>query len=495
MWKSSCHSLVVVVFGLLALHVPFALAKSNGRHLQSQLYRRTQGVMDEIDYDMGNWAALVDAEPYPRGVSGKHSKKCGKGKGETSCAPTMSPMPSSSPSLSLAPSSQPSARPSRSPSASPSKYPTRSPSLSPSALPTNTVMPSSQPTASPTGRYTEVNGENGLVTACRSGPPEDSGVKREERLVFRYHMYLVPDADPNEQAAIMEQNIHQGMSETLLSCEYDLGETIYVTSFSLDPPDSISGDACNVTAESAPAQESTCYVVMAETSCTVFITNSSRRFLQTTDASPEIMTATGSYLNASMGGGKFVSDEIVQVSFQGFVNREDDSSGAGSGSRGDVAGASSSVVSSASRSPLALGSVILGLAVLILLLVFTFTTRRRKQQPKAYIKHLDDFSLREMDPDMSHESLGDEGKVRWLKDGGQGGTWPSSPSSILDMSGEISTRHSCKSPTCPACRNRNATNPKFIHSSHLGYSPKEMRRMRDVYRIRESYRSPDTVEL
>ena len=454
--------------------------------------------MDEFDYDMGHWDTLVDAKPYGIGESEKHSKKCGKGKGESSCAPTMSPMPSSSPSLSLAPSTQPSLSPSHTPSVSPSKSPSRSPSLSPSVSPTKTVMPSSKPSAkpsaTPTGRYREVNGENGSVTACRSGPPEDSGVKREETLVFRYHMFLVPDADPNEQAAIIEQHIHQGMSETLLSCDYDLGESAYVTSISRDPPDSISEDACNVTAESVPAQESSCYVVMAETSCTVFFTNSSRRVLQTTDASTDVMTATGSYLNASMGNGEFVSDEIVQVSFQGFVIDEDDGSGTSSGNRGNVAGASRSAVTSATRSPLALGSVILGLAILVLLLVFTFTSRMRNQQPKAYIKHLDEFSLIEMDPNTSHESLGGEGEVRRLKDGGEG-SWASSPTSILDMSGQISTRHACKSPTCPACQNRNTKNPKFINSSHLGYSPKEMRRMRDVYRIRESYRSPDTVEL
>jgi hypothetical protein len=320
----------------------------------------------------------------------------------------------------------------------------------------------------------------------------------------------VTDADPAEQVAIMEQSLHRGLSGEVISCDYDSGKAFYVTSVAIDPPDSVSDDACNVTADPTPAQPSTCYAVIAETTCTVFVPDySSSRFLEATttsnaDASPELLAATGGYLESSMGGGEFVSDQIVQVSFQGFVNPN---------KGGDVDGLArgDSQLANGPRSPIAVGTAALGLAVLALLLVFTLTTRRRRHRPKEYVKHLEDLSMGDgiRNRRVPNEILGDKRQVMWRKDAGDGDddddyddlNSPSSvgsPSAILDMSGEISVRHdprACKSPTCPVCRNRTAMQPTFIHSSHLGYSVKEMRRLRDVSRIRESYRSPDTVEL
>jgi len=328
-----------------------------------------------------------------------------------------------------------------------------------------------------------------MVSACRTEPPDEGGVSKEEKLVFRYRMYIMPDADPDDEAKKIERRIHRGLSETLLSCEYDTTEDFYITSFKSDPSGSISNDSCNVTLDSISGQDSTCFSVTAETTWSAFFPDSSRRSLQGADATEEVVAYITSYLKSAMGTGKFRSDEILLVTFQELVDTELDS-----GNGMNVTRATDSLLSSPSRSPIALGSVGMAAAFLFLVLVFTLATKRRKAQPKEYIEHLDELSLRETDLTMSREYYGDDGKAQWDKDDGEMGDFVNSPSSILDMTGAITTRHDPRL-VRHSHNETKSPNSKFIHSLHLGYTDTEMRRMRDIGRIRDSYRSRDSVDF
>lgn len=334
-----------------------------------------------------------------------------------------------------------------------------------------------------------------LTTSCRV-PPQD-GVFRRETLAFQYNLYIVEGANIEEQVGIVEDRLHRGMSERFLSCDYETAATFHIVSLSSDPEDTVDEDeACDVSNDPEPAQDSICYVVTGAMMANIYFPQERRTLQTTTNASPEVKIATGDYLATSMSSGNFQGGEIVQTSFQGFIEDE----GSSNGGRGNIAQITDNRTTNVTDSPVALGSVIVGMAILVLLLVLLVTSRRRTKQHSAYLKQLDQMSFSEEDTNESHETLGDgDRQVMWVKDAGEpNDSVSTSLSAILDMTGEISTRHdprTCRSPSCPACRRDRNMNPTFVHSSHLGYSPTDLQRMRDLNRIRDAYRSPDTVEL
>lgn len=360
----------------------------------------------------------------------------------------------------------------------------------------------------PTPILYETERTDGLVTKCVRPPPEDSGVIQEQTLAFQYNLYTVPDAVFSEELAIMEASIHDGLSREFLTCQYDSsGQSFYIVAVHAEPDDSLSDTACVILNDPVPSQDSKCVVVNAELTMTAYFPGS-RRILQTgtTDANAEVLTFTGDFLDSSMSNGYYETDEIVQVTFQGFLNaqeqggRQTPPSSGGGGSVAAITGGNAPV-SNVTDNKMALGGAVVGFAAVILVAILYIGGSRRKRQQEAYLEHLEAISVSDLSYNegrKSREVLGD-GKVHLVLDN----------SDMINSSGEGSTLdfilrdldasrasrhdfHNCSSATCPVCQNREQ-NPTFISAPPQGYTFSEWQR--SISEIRNSYRSPDTVDL
>ncbi len=474
------------------------------RHLQMEIY----------DYD--------DEEDANR----KHTRKSCGGKG-ASCAPTPFPSiaPSPFPTRSLAPSShpsefpstlptespsglpsfgptaspmpskQPSSVPSFSPSTRPSDRPTNDPSSFPSSEPTFSTMPSSHPTSGPV-KYLPSEGTDDLVSFCEEQPPESSGVSQKQTLAFQYNLYITLDANFEQELANIETDMHARFSQEFLICDYGTDEPFYILSINAAPDDSLNDASCDTTNDPTPARESKCALVTAEMTMMAYFPN--RRILQITTANPAVLTIALDFLQSSMKDGQYETAEIVQATFQGFLNSQD-------GSRetppGDVAGiiGNESQPSNVTEKPIALGGAVVGLAALILVLILFVEGHRRKRRRETYLKHLNDMSEEDYDGGSEEQknsgALGDERVHIVIDDNDFNNVCreSSSPSAILrDLDATQVNKydvHVCNSATCPVCRNQRI-DPIFLRNIVM-----DRERLRAVAAIRNSHRSPDTVEL
>ena len=304
------------------------------------------------------------------------------------------------------------------------------------------------------------------------------------------------------------------MARALLTCEYD--SAFSIASIHAPPDDTLDNAACDTTHDPPISNNGTatkCGLVNAEWSLTVYFPSVHRRSLHngTTNASPEVLKAVGDYLKHSMNNGNFDTEDIVQVTFQGFVNTQAAAGGSSTGDTGvggggsTIAGATGSSYSQPSNSThnrLAVGGVVVGMAAIVLIVMLVAGSRRRKQRQEAYLKHLEAMSVSDLSYEQPREYLAD-GKVKMVLD--------DSAFSSNDESGEVRLSgvilrdldtadgdrhhvHNCSSATCPVCRNREL-NPTFIHAPSRGYSISDVQRLREVMDIRDSYRTPDMVEL
>jgi hypothetical protein len=540
----SSRKLSLAISALLAINT----AASHGKTDPIYRLHRTiskEGKIQRNLQEVDSYDGLYDAEDWQYHLADanrKHtSKSCG-GKGR-SCAPTALPsaVPSAFPTISTAPSSLPSQAPSQLPSQSPSELPSAGPTIStmpskqpseapssiPSAGPSNfpTQFPSSPPSPAPTispmptEALYQTERTGGLVTRCVQQPPADSGVFQEQTLAFQYNLYTIPDAAFSEEMAILEASIHDGLSNEFLKCKYQSKKkdepSFHIVSVSAKPDDSLGDTVCDPTNDSTPSEESKCVVVNAELTMTAYFPSSSRRVLQTgsTDANTEVLESTGDFLNTAMKNGDFETDDIVQVSFQGFVNAQEGgretppSSGGGSGIAGVIGG--NPPVSNVTDNRVALGGAVVGLAAVVLMIVLFTTSRRRKRRQDAYLEHLEAISVSDMgsydEGRKSREVLGD-GRVHLVLDNSEMINSSGDGSTVdfilrdLDTSGvsrmSSASRHdvhTCSSATCPICRAREQ-NPTFIRTPpSQGYSFSQWQQ--SIADIRDSYRSPDTVAL
>eukprot|EP00934_Nitzschia_sp_Nitz4_P008719 Nitzschia sp. Nitz4//scaffold50_size126154//120931//122592//NITZ4_003709-RA/size126154-processed-gene-0.68-mRNA-1//-1//CDS//3329553770//8709//frame0 len=498
--------------------------------------RRTQ-VEEGDSYDGSIAAFSMTDDAVDDDMARKVSKKTGcsvKSKGDSgSCPPTTAPSqsPSASPTVSPAPSAAPSRSPTRQPSASPTpaptnrpsasptKFPTQSPSASPTPAPTRTFQPSASPTTSMPSFSpstspsvlsfrTETDG-NGLNSSCALLPPQDSTEFQEQVLAFQYYLYTTPQANQTAAVSTLETKLHKGLAHAFLTCDYAEEEDFYVTYVAAAPEDVLEATACDTTNEPIPEVDFECGVVSAEFSMGVYFT-SRRRLEGDTVASLEVLASVGEYLVKSMDGGSFDQGDIVQVTFQGFVNAEDSQeTPPASETENGVAGATGADEhnSNVTSKSLPLGAVIIGLAATMFILFAIVGSRRRKARVDAYQKQLEDLSLQEEedDVDLPPGLLGD-GKVELVMDDSVIYEGDSLDELVHGM--ELhSDSHHCSSATCPICGERER-NPTFVavHSKRSrrarnqrsldsDYSLRDLRRKESIMQERPNYTTSDTVVL
>jgi len=215
-------------------------------------------------------------------------RKCKKGKDndddDISCAPTMQPTdaPSESPSLST--------KPSVSPSESPSFKPTTSPSLYPTPTPTLSLMPSASPSAEPTPVKTVygTDSEGFAMTSCIADASITTGnasldALETAMLSFNYLMYLQNDATLEEAQHVttfLETPIHGELAKLAVSCDFETDDEFLIVSLSAADADKVAGRCPESMSEpnttSIPDPNTTCWLVDAKITTTVFYTNRRR---------------------------------------------------------------------------------------------------------------------------------------------------------------------------------------------------------------------------
>jgi hypothetical protein len=337
-------------------------------------------------------------------------------------------------------------------------------------------------------------------------PPIGRGTTQEQTLAFQYNLYIAPAANSADANFAMESALHFGMTKNFLECDFDTSKSFYILAVKSKPDDTISNDACDVSTDPMSV-DAICVVVNAELTLTAFFP-SSRRELQTTDANPDVLEASGEYLRTSMANGDFVGGEIVEVSFRGFLNVNSeqqtppasggDSAGGGSGIAGIVGG--ESFQPSNDNSNIGVGSAVVAIAGVCFILVTILSVRYRQGRQEAYLHHLEDLSVVS---DLSYsmekgqgQFLGD-GKVRLVTHDQYD---LDSLDEVMNEAAEEERRQhdvrNCASATCAVCRDREL-NPTFISTSNLGVDAiADLRQHVSVLDARRpGYSIPDTVAL
>lgn len=386
-------------------------------------------------------------------------------------------MPSGTPTLSHMPSLQPSAAPSRTPSA----FPSGAPSIS--SAPTNI-------------RFTTESTTGGFESVCVD-TQSMSGTLQEQALAFKYNLYIPPSANAADASLSMETFLHFGMAREFLGCDFAEPASYYIISISSSPGDSVSDDACDTFGDQIPDDdEYVCVVVNAAISMSAFFPSTRR--MQDTNANPDVLEDSATYLQKAMDSGDFVGENIVQVSFQGFVNVQAqgrENPGSGVTDNGGVAGiiGGGNLQADIEDSNLAAGSAVIGAAVLCFLVVVVLSVRFRNNRRESYLRHLEELS------EVSELSVGDkdgtaplssEGKVILVmedEDSFDGDIFEHEDIAEHDV-------HRCASATCPVCRTRELQ-PTFISTELAEASMAELRATKIVPDPRYSYQTPDTVEL
>jgi hypothetical protein len=297
----------------------------------------------------------------------------------------------------------------------------------------------------------------------------------------------------------METFLHFGMARNLLGCDFAASSTYFIVSIRSNPGDTVSDDPCVTLNDPIPNVDYECVVVNAEMSMTAYFPSSRR--MQETDANPDVLEASADYLEESMGSGDFEGGDIVQVSFQGFVNVQEqgrESPGA-SVTDGGVAGiiGGQQIQPTNENSSIVAGSAAIGIAAVCLMIVTVFSVRFRNGRREAYLRHLEELS------EVSDLSLGkqrtaplsSEGKVYLVME--EEDDMDSLEEAIKELDEENVAQHDvrqCASATCQVCRNRELQ-PTFISTAWGEEDIADLRARPTVSDRRYSYRTPDTVVL
>jgi hypothetical protein len=336
---------------------------------------------------------------------------------------------------------------------------------------------------------TEDSGE-GRVSTCEATPPS-SGTTQEQTLAFQYNLYITPEANATDAVNTMEIKLHLGTAPRFLVCDFgDVNAAFHIVSVNSNPEDTVDSEACDRSNDPNPSVGTQCFVVNAEMTMQAYFP--SRRKLQETDAIPDVLDESADYLEASMANGDFVGGYIVQVSFQGFVNaQQQEEREIPPGDGGGVANGNSNVV---------VGFALIAIAAMCLMVVTVLSVRYRHSRRDADLIHLDglsqvsDLSAGSEKPTSRTLPLSSDGKVELVMQDDY-------EVDILDeeMEYEIQLHHdlhNCASATCPVCRNRESQ-PHFISTDYV-----DQEILADLADLRvrsfsnkRSYITSDTVNL
>jgi hypothetical protein len=297
----------------------------------------------------------------------------------------------------------------------------------------------------------------------------------------------------------MESLLHLGVSDQFLLCSLEKNATFHILSVSSSPSDKVTSDVCDTSSDPVPIVSTECVVVIAEMSMTAFFPSSNRRELQQTFADQKILDESGEYLTDSMANGEFIGGDIVQVSFQGFVNFEN----GGDGTASDANIFENAIVGEGSNSEktsdIAIGSSVMGVTALILLVVVVMSVQRGRRHRNAYLRHLEDLSLEGSEECGPGNLTGVEtlanGKVQLVVEEFDD-FFSLGEIRDEDLPASHPNVHHCASATCPICRHR-VLAPTFLTTSLSrddteDLRPRQSRFMDDCDRL---YCCDDTVIL
>jgi hypothetical protein len=337
---------------------------------------------------------------------------------------------------------------------------------------------------------------DGTVSTC-SNPPLEPGSAIPQFLAFQYNMYVPPLADVSNATTVMETRLHKGLVDQFLSCDFnDRTTSFHILSIGSSPPDEATSEVCDTSNDPVPTVPTECIVVIAELSMIAFFPD--RRRLQKTVGDPVVLDSIGDFLNESMANNDFVGDDIVQVSYQGFVNVQTNSETTAPGT--DVNGVVGVVGGGSGdddkNSKVAVGSAVVGVAALLLLIVTVLTVRRGRRRQDAYLRHLDDLASSGSDDHSFASNLLADGRVHLVRAEEEYVDFFSVESGIEDeLPASHPDVHYCASATCPICKHR-VMAPTFLSTSLSEEDNKDLSpRKSKLLNLDRHYMAPDTVNL
>jgi hypothetical protein len=491
------------------------------QHGLPELNNTLNGTLLESPDDYGDENVTEYAKPHHNAT-----KKCGckEGSGSTKGGKGSTCTPSSHPSSApIVPSEIPTSEPTNTFSIEPSVSVSEAPSL----VPTVSEAPalSSQPTpeqfeagaeSTPNGTYWE--------TTCGGDPPVGSASFQEQRLVFLYHLYVPDDSHGEsvmETVDVMEGRIHNGLAQHFLSCtassEEDPTVRFDIVSVTSSPPDiALFDDQCVREESLMPSPvppNSTCVVVVADLGMIAFIPPTTRRrhlrrygrvLASVTEANPQVLEASGEYLDDAMADGDFDGGDVLRVIFRGFVLPGAGDGGVeGGGVPPIVAGANDELQTGKQDSNVSAGATAVAFAIICLIVVVGMALHRRKSRHDVYVRHLNEMESvtgdKEYDiDDRTTEIVANDSfdwTVQHYHDEDGRGALMTSEAGGLHYQHDV---HKCTSAYCEACRSHEKAHTRFVRSSlgpeailtDLRYAPciAESENQRP-------YTSPDTTDL
>jgi hypothetical protein len=348
-----------------------------------------------------------------------------------------------------------------------SKSSDSAPSLAPSITAAPSVLtcgptksPSKAPTTpAPTQKPFVTVTADGTVSACIEEPSQ-TGIKEDYVNFFKYNLYVTPEANQTSAIDLVEMLLHYGMAEEFLRCNFDEAAPFYVVSVGSYRNATVSNEDCDTSNDPVPPVDTECLVILSDVNMTVFYPTVYP--LSDGTASPNFVNATGEYLNSSMANGDFVfvSSDVVQTTFQGFIY-DDDST--------DVAAAVIVRAAAAGSNNVVFGSAMVGLGALCLLIITLFAVKLGRRRNAAYLKQLEGlneanatFSMDGEEPGL--EYLSSEGKVQIVLNRDFDYGMEGSSDELMGSLEDHPDVHHCSSATCPVCSVKRA-NPTFLSKS------------------------------
>ena len=375
---------------------------------------------------------------------------------------------------------------------------------------------------------------NAWRSTCLQEPPEGS-IQRDQRLAFYYNVYLLAanngttsTEDDTDVLRSLEEDLHWAMARHFLTCQFDDDDSV-VDFVSIDSAP-IDVELLEVTCDTtndpplSPAMKNAtkCVVVQGqvqlEASFPSTNSNNNRRYQRrlqeepVTEATAEVIDVTGDFFRSTMENGDYDTDQIPQVTFQGFVNVDQaansGTSNGGSGFSEANRDVETVFAPSNENSNAIWGASALGLALLCCILFTMFALSHRRKLREAYLKQVDQLSTSEEQDWDVHGAFGDrsmmeedsvytdfgfrqqgravalDDKVEWVVD-----RELTAELDHIDRIMESRDVHACSSATCRECAQRRARptflkSPVYLDEDHRTEIPERM-----------TYSSPDTVDF
>jgi hypothetical protein len=299
---------------------------------------------------------------------------------------------------------------------------------------------------------------DGTISTCIEEPLQ-TGIKQDYVMVFKYNLYVTPEANQTSAIDLVEMLLHYGMAKEFLRCNFEEAAPFFVVSVGSSRNATVSNEDCDTLNDPVPPVDAECLVILSDVNMTVFYPTTYP--LSGGTASPDIWNATGEYLNSSMANGDFVfvSGDVVQTTFQGF---DDDNST-------DVAAAVIVRASAVGSNNVVFGSAMAGLAAFCLLIITLFAVKLGRRRNAAYLKQLEGlneanatFSMDGEEPGL--EYLSSDGKVQLVLNRDFGYGMEGSSDGLMESLEDHPDVHHCSSATCPVCSVKRA-NPTFLSKS------------------------------